>query len=116
MREPSPRTIYCVRWRDAGIVKVGYSDESRWRIFEPRGAEVVALWQFDTCVEALDHEARCHEILECIGTPAFSSRDDAIASRLLSSRGCGYTECFRISHSVTDSALLAKLTDGLVFR
>lgn len=94
MRESSLYTIYCVRWRAANVVKVGYSDESRWRIFEARGAEA---------------------ILPHFGDAAFESRADAIASGLLSSAACGYTECFRVTGDVLDADLIAELTRGLVF-
>lgn len=115
MREPSRRTVYCVRWDEYEVVKVGYSDESRWRIFEPRGARVLALWQFPSCIEALDHEEVCHSILEAVGGPAFDSKDQARTSRLLGSQGCGWTECFKVPARVTDNELLDLLTEGLVF-
>lgn len=93
-------------WPHLRIAKVGYTDESRWRIFEPRGAMVLALRQFDTAANALAFEARCHEVLEAAGEQAFASKAEARASEILGSQGCGYLECFTLPEGWTAEDVL----------
>lgn len=106
MREPSPNTIYFVWWPAARVMKVGYTDQSRWRIFEPRGAEVLLLRQFDSARAALDFESACHEALASACRPAFAGREQAKASELLGSQGGGWLECFAVPADLMGSELV----------
>lgn len=106
MRESTPNTIYFVWWPTARIMKVGYSDQSRWRVFEARGAEVLALKSFPTCREALDFELACHDALKSVCRPGFPSRELAKASGLLGATSGGWLECFKVPADLTAAELL----------
>lgn len=106
MREPTRPTVYFVCWYEARVVKVGYSDQSRWRVFRPRGGEVVALKSFERVRDALDFEGACHAALQTCCRPAFRSKQDAIDSRLLGAGGGGWMECFRMPGDLTDLEML----------
>ena len=112
MREPSPATIYVVWWRERNILKVGYTDQSRWRIFEPRGAVVLALWQFPTFMGALDFESFCHRQLESFLPPAFADKAEAKTSRLVPG-GCGHLECYQLTDEWTATDVLEYLRSHL---
>lgn len=114
MREPSPATVYIVRWPEHSIVKVGYTDASRWRIFEPRGGEVIALQSFPNALLAVRHEAKCHEELGAVYAAAFHDRKEAMALGVLGSQGYGYTECFTVPASVPSTEVLALCSAGEV--
>lgn len=112
MRELIPATIYVVWWRGANIIKVGYTSQSRWKIFEPRGAAVLALWQFPDVAGALDFESFCHRELESFLSPAFSDKSEAKASRLVPG-GCGHLECYQLTDEWTATDVLDYLRSHL---
>ena len=113
MREPSPATVYVVWWRQPDIIKVGYTNQSRWRVFEPRGADVLALWQFPNALDALDFESFCHRELEALLPLAFADKTEAKESRLVPG-GCGHMECYQLGDEWTATDVLEYLSAHLV--
>jgi hypothetical protein len=97
-------TIYVVVWPSIRVVKVGYSGRKRWRSFQNRGAELLALKDFDDCTTAFHFEDACHMGLRATCRYAFQSASEA--EPYLGNKGGGYLECFRIPGDLTTGEVL----------
>jgi hypothetical protein len=103
-RRPQVESVYLVRWPD-GVTKVGYTSFKRWRTFELRGAEVLAVWAFDDCTDGLACE---EDMQQALPFPLrFRSAREAIP--YLGSGGGGYLECYATPTDIPNSAVLAML-------
>lgn len=97
-------TIYAVAWPEINVLKVGYSENQRWRPFLLRGGEVVQLSEFDDVVSAFSFESVCHRALRRICRTAFESATPAVP--FLGAAGGGWSECYRIPGDLTGRELL----------
>lgn len=87
--------VYVVGWREAGVIKNGFSERQRWRPFVLRGAELIALYAFPhSGVEAVRFETFLEEKAAMLYRPAFLDKTDE-ARELLGGAGGGYLECYR---------------------
>lgn len=98
-------TVYFVWWPGQRVLKVGYSLFQRWRAFELRGAELLALKEFDNDADAWDSEDLCHQALRAVCRAAFL--EGAEATALLGGAGGGWAECFRVPGDLMGCELLA---------
>ena len=88
-------TVYVVGWRDAGVIKNGFSTRQRWRKFLLRGADLLALYEFPTgSGSALMFESYLENRASFLYPSAFPTRT-AEAAALLGPDCAGYVECFR---------------------
>jgi len=87
-------TVYAVHWPEINVFKIGYSEQKRWRAFELRGANILALQEFDVFDLAYYFEYLCHRAAWEVCRPAFSSAHKAVP--YLGGRGGGYVECCQV--------------------
>jgi hypothetical protein len=87
-------TCYIVDWPDAGVFKVGFSCNQRWRKFVLRGANVVALHSVPGATAAFALECYFENYALMLCRRAFDEKTDE-ARALLGSDAGGYLECHR---------------------
>lgn len=87
---PDTLDLYVVRWPKHGLVKVGVSQNQRWREFG--GGVELALTVRASRKLTLAIEAETHERLSTRCARPF--RRETQAARLLGSKGAGFTECY----------------------
>lgn len=88
--------VYIVGWGSLGIVKVGVTDVGRNRFgpFIRRGGQLLHLEAFEG-LEFSEQESRIKHALEKQWERAFTCKEEA--EGILSGRGAGWTECFKIN-------------------
>ena len=89
---PIPR-VYVVAWASEGVFKIGYTERTRWRKFLATGAEMVALYTFDSHSDAFHVESWLQSAADELGPRAFPAVND-LARNLLRDKGGGYRECY----------------------
>jgi hypothetical protein len=92
-RRHNDRTLYLVNWREAGVVKIGFTDHlHRRRKAMPAGELILALTFPDSLV-GYDFEIAANQAAFRAWPRAFDRRADAIA--FLPPFGRGYLECYQ---------------------
>lgn len=84
---------YVVGWPEAGVVKVGITrcGPGRWQGFIDRGADLIALHEFE---DPVGPERHLLATLTMRYPRAFASSSDA--EECLGQHGAGFTECFAV--------------------
>ena len=86
--------VYVVGWRDAGVIKNGFSMRQRWRKFLLNGAELLALYEFsDSTGRAIQFESYLEQRAAFLYPSAFKVKS-VDAAALLGPDCGGYLECF----------------------
>lgn len=96
-------TCYVVMWPNDSLVKVGFTAKQRWRKFELRGAEVLALFEFEKSHDAFECESVGHHWLRDRFPYAFGLKDESV--QFLGADGGGWAECFRASEADAQALL-----------
>ena len=91
-------TVYVVHWPAIDVFKVGCTERQRWRMYLLRGAQLIALHEFDSVSAAYGYEGQCHRLLESLCSPGFGSTADA--EPYVGVRGDGYLECYQLPTDV----------------
>jgi hypothetical protein len=87
--------VYVVGWRDAGVIKNGFSTRQRWRKFLLNGAELIALYEFPgKSGSAGMFESYLEQRAGFLYPRAFRTKTED-AAKLLGPDCSGYLECFR---------------------
>jgi hypothetical protein len=87
------RTVYVVAWDDAGIVKIGFTNDLRRRRRMFLGARLVLALTFPTAMIAYDFESQANHAAFAAWPRAFASSDEARS--YISDRARGFLECYR---------------------
>lgn len=87
-------TCYVVDWPDAGVFKIGYSAQQRWRSFVLKGANIVALHPFPQSTGAFNLETYFENCAQMLYPGAFDEKTPEAQSLLGPDCG-GYLECHR---------------------
>lgn len=83
--------VYLVQWAD-GVTKIGFaSARGRWRKFVSRGANLIALGQFQDSSAALEAESQIQNMLAALYPASFQARGESLSYL---GDGGGYTECY----------------------
>jgi hypothetical protein len=112
MKRQLKNNVYLVYWPQIRVLKVGFaSDKSRWRAFCIRGANLLAVKEFDNSTEGYAFEDACHMALGTVCRRAFNKSEEAVP--YLGGRGGGYVECYSVPGDLMESELMEFIDNQL---
>ena len=101
-------SVYVVRWPD-GIMKIGFTEHKRWRVFTNRKARLLDVFYFEKVDQALEIEDLLRKLFK-YPRPF----DEKNAAKLhLGTSGAGYLECRSVPLKVTDQDILSTIDEFL---